>query len=281
MRYIKQMKYSKSVSSEYNVALHDDDDGEQSAYGRSRRGPSGPHIYGPCPSPCLRGSWAHPCCLLTSSHLGGLNPPPPSPDSHLKALWACWTLIPDLIYPWDPSLSVLTLYQILSLCKDNHLDLLLVSFRTGPWVDVGFQRRILSFFLCVCVFFFLFVFPLTPPMSLSPPSHAHMAQGSSAESAKHLQHYHLRATVGETIMISEEVSGPQGLPFVWQPLWCLSADTESGNVAMLHLICFSNLLNCKDAAHVKQLLLIPPSPNKEGLFISTKTHPLHQPLAYY
>lgn len=145
------MKYSKSVSSEYNVALHDEDDGEQSAYGRSRRGPSGPHIYGPCPSPCLRGSWAHPCCLLTSSHLGGLNPtplprqPPKGPLSLLNT-YSRFNL---------PLRSIFISFDIIS----NSIPLQ----RQSPWFVTGFfQDRSLSWcwiskkdslLFSLCVFF--------------------------------------------------------------------------------------------------------------------------------
>lgn len=38
---------------------------------------------------CVSGSWAHPCCLLTSSQLGGLNPH--TRISSPQALWAFWT----------------------------------------------------------------------------------------------------------------------------------------------------------------------------------------------
>lgn len=92
---------------------------------------------------------------------------------HPKALWACWTLTPDLIYPRDPSLSVFTV-KLFFLVNPSQ--------RQSPWFVAGFfQDRSLSwiskkdsllFFLCFYFFCWLPVLWLGTFHSLS--AHHHM-----------------------------------------------------------------------------------------------------------
>lgn len=164
---------------------------DASKHVRSGRWTSSPLIS----SPCLRGSWAHPCCLLTSSHLGGLNRHARQPPKGPLSLLNTWT--PDLIYPRDPSLSV---SDIISPVNP--------SLRQSPWFcccflsgqvlefKEGFSPLSFCVCVCVCFSFCFFFFLLSPCLWLRPPAHAHMAQGSSTEGAYHWYHYDLRAILG-------------------------------------------------------------------------------------
>lgn len=113
-------------------------------------------------SPCVRRSWAHPCCLLTSSQLGGLNPH--ARIGSPQALWACWT--PNSRFNLPSNFAFINHHLFSTLPKDSHCDSLLFFFfffclRTG----------LLDF----CCFVSLLYFPLF--RLFSPCSH-----GLSAES---------------------------------------------------------------------------------------------------
>lgn len=118
------------------------------------------NIWFQCPSavyavewPCLRGLWPHPCCLLPSSQLGGLNRPftvthrPFEPAEH----------IPDLIYPWDPSLSLfncLIIFPINPLPKT--IPLICHWFLSGQVLELmlDFKEGFSPFVPCVFFSFF-------------------------------------------------------------------------------------------------------------------------------
>lgn len=95
----------------------------------------------------MRRSWAHPCCLLTSSELGGLNPH--TRIGSPQALSACWT--PNSRFNLPPSFTFINrrlffFSHQLTLPNDNHCDSLLFFFfflRTGlldfrEWFSVAF-----------------------------------------------------------------------------------------------------------------------------------------------
>lgn len=124
-------------------------------------------------SPCVRWSWAHPCCLLTSSQLGWLNPH--TRMGSTQARWACWTPTSRFNLPSSFIFIKRHLFvRQLTLPKHNHCDsLFFVFFPVNRFNE--FQRRFLCYFVSQLWF---------PVFKLcSPCSHS-----LSAESAEH-QHW--------------------------------------------------------------------------------------------
>lgn len=104
--------------------------------------------------PCVRWSWAHPCCLLTSSQLGGLNPH--TCMGSTQALWACSTPTSRFNLPSSFIFIKRHLFvRQLTLPKHNHCDSLFFCFSFPVNRFNEFQRRFLCYFvsqLCFPVF---------------------------------------------------------------------------------------------------------------------------------
>lgn len=142
-----------------------------------------------------------PPCIISA---GWIKSPP---DSHSKALWACWTRTPDLIYPWDPSLSVFTLF-----CKDNHLYSLL--FFSGQVLKLMLDSKEgFSPLFFVCFFFsFSFDFQSSDSAHVSQPtitcSHGSwlVCRESETLATDHL--YHNKILMTASVM-----------PLCWHRVW--------------------------------------------------------------
>lgn len=163
-------------------------------------------------SPCVRWSWAHPCCLLTSSQLGGLNPH--TRMGSAQALWACWTATSRFNLPSSFIFIKRHLFfRQLTLPKHNHCDSL---FFFSLWTGLMNFREDFSVIL-----FLSFIFTY-----LNCVHHAHTAclQRVLSISIKYWS---------ANIRVCLEAQPP-----CWQP----------ENEASLHLICFSKVTRCKDTA---------------------------------
>lgn len=113
-------------------------------------------------SPCVRRSWAHPCCLLTSSQLSGLNPH--TRISSPQALWACWT--PNSRFNLPSSFTFINrhLFFFLSVNPSQRQSLWFIAFFFLRTTLLDFREGFsLVLFLCI-------IFP-----SLDRFHHAHMA----------------------------------------------------------------------------------------------------------